>query len=204
MIDLVAFEKKSSQNNNHTGLEGYNYFMISAFPKSKSKIFDYNRVIKDLNGLSIQEFLFKIRESFICEQMNNPVLPKKAKEFGMYYNGNWYLLKFNKFNLLKRDILSKLDINILNNFCLKNILGIKNVNKSDRIRFIAGSHGLKALEKKVNDNPDSVAFSLFPTRIDDVIEVANNNLNMPPKTTWFDPKPLDGLVVYEFNRDYDL
>ena len=93
-----------------------------------------------------------------------------------------------------------LDINILNKYCLEPILGIQDVNNDERIRFIAGCHGLEALERKVNDNPDSVAFSIFPTNIDDVIEVANQNLTMPPKTTWFDPKPLDGLVVYEFNQ----
>ena len=102
--------------------------------------------------------------------------------------------------LLDKNILSNLDINILNQYCLKPILGIQDVNNDERIRFIAGCHGLEALEKKVNENPDSVAFSIFPTHIDDVIKVANQNLTMPPKTTWFDPKPLDGLVVYEFNQ----
>ena len=97
-------------------------------------------------------------------------------------------------------ILSNLDINILNKYCLEPILGIQDTNNDERIRFIAGCHGLEALEKKVNDNPDSVAFSIFPTHIDNVIEVANQKLTMPPKTTWFDPKPLDGLVVYEFNQ----
>lgn len=201
---IAAMEKlykiKSSQNNNHTGSEGYNYFMISAFPKSQSKIYDYNRVIKDLNGLDVKEFLDCINDNFLCEYSSHPVRPKKTREFGMYHNSKWYSLKFRKENLLKDDILSKLDINIIDNFCLKTILGIKDANTDDRVRFIAGCHGLEALEKKVNNNPDSVAFSIFPTQIDDVIEVANNNLTMPPKSTWFDPKPLDGLVVYEFNQ----
>ena len=118
----------------------------------------------------------------------------------MYHDGKWYLLKFKNENLLENNILSKLDINIIDKFCLKPILGIKDANTDDRIRFIAGCHGLKALEKKVNDNPDSVAFSIFPTKMSDVIKIADKNLTMPPKSTWFDPKPLDGLVVYEFNQ----
>ena len=118
----------------------------------------------------------------------------------MYHEGKWYLLKFKNENLLKNDILSKLDINIIDKFCLKPMLGINDANTDDRIRFIAGCHGLQALEKKVDDNPDSIAFSIFPTKMSDVIKIADNNLTMPPKSTWFDPKPLDGLVVYEFNQ----
>ncbi len=187
--------KKISQIN-----ESFNYFMIAAFPKSQSKIFDYNRVIKDLNGLSVSEFIKKIEDLFYCKKQSTPFRPKKIKEFGMYHHNQWYSVNFKKKELLDNNILSNLDINILNEYCLKPILGIQDVNNDKRIRFIAGCHGLEALEKKVNDNPDSVAFSLFPTHIDDVIKVANQNLTMPPKTTWFDPKPLDGLVVYEFNQ----
>jgi uncharacterized protein (DUF1015 family) len=180
--------------------ESFNYFMIAAFPKSQSKIFDYNRVIKDLNGLSVSEFIKKIENFFTCKKQSTSFRPKMIKEFGMYHHKQWYSINFKKKELLGDNILSNLDINILNQYCLKPILGIQDVNNDERIRFIAGCHGLEALEKKVNDNPNSVAFSIFPTNIDDVIEVANQNLTMPPKTTWFDPKPLDGLVVYEFNQ----
>ena len=180
--------------------ESFNYFMIAAFPKSQSKIFDYNRVIKDLNELSVSEFIEKIENFFYCKRQSSSFRPKKIKEFGMYHHKQWYSINFKKKELLDDNILSNLDINILNQYCLKPILGIQDVNNDERIRFIAGCHGLEALEKKVNDNPNSVAFSIFPTNIDDVIEVANQNLTMPPKTTWFDPKPLDGLVVYEFNQ----
>jgi uncharacterized protein (DUF1015 family) len=191
----IAAMKKISEIN-----ESFNYFMIAAFPKSQSKIFDYNRVIKDLNGLSVSEFIKKIDDFFYCKRQSKSFRPKKIKEFGMYHHNQWYSLNFKKKELLDDNILSNLDINILNQYCLKPILGIQDVNNDERIRFIAGCHGLEALEKKVNDNPNSVAFSIFPTNIDDVIEVANQNLTMPPKTTWFDPKPLDGLVVYEFNQ----
>ncbi len=191
----IGAMKKISEIN-----ESFNYFMIAAFPKSQSKIFDYNRVIKDLNELSVSEFIEKIENFFYCKRQSTSFRPKKIKEFGMYHHNQWYSLNFKKKELLDNNILSNLDINILNQYCLKPILGIQDVNNDERIRFIAGCHGLDALEIKVNDNPDSVAFSIFPTRIDDVIEVANQNLTMPPKTTWFDPKPLDGLVVYEFNQ----
>ena len=191
----IGAMKKISEIN-----ESFNYFMIAAFPKSQSKIFDYNRVIKDLNGLSVSEFIKKIENFFSCKKQSTSFKPKMIKEFGMYHHKQWYSINFKKNELLDDNILSNLDINILNQYCLKPILGIQDVNNDERIRFIAGCHGLEALEKKVNDNPNSVAFSLFPTNIDDVIEVANQNLTMPPKTTWFDPKPLDGLVVYEFNQ----
>ena len=191
----IGAMKKISEIN-----ESFNYFMIAAFPKSQSKIFDYNRVIKDLNELSVSEFIEKIENFFYCKRQSTSFRPKKIKEFGMYHHNQWYSLNFKKKELLDDNILSNLDINILNQYCLKPILGIQDVNNDERIRFIAGCHGLEALEKKVNDNPNSVAFSIFPTNIDDVIEVANQNLTMPPKTTWFDPKPLDGLVVYEFNQ----
>tara|TARA_Y100000590_G_scaffold371747_1_gene434314 strand:- start:3283 stop:4512 length:1230 start_codon:yes stop_codon:yes gene_type:complete len=194
------YEYKSSKNYKNNSINEYKHFMFSAFPKSKTKIYDYNRVVRDLNSLSVKNFLDKIEKNFIYSTSSTPVKPKKNREFGMYHDNKWYLLKFKNEKIINNDILSKLDINILNNFCLKPVLGIQNLNNDERIRFIAGSHGLKALEKKVNDNPDSVAFSIFATEIDSVIEVANNKLTMPPKSTWFDPKPLDGLVVYEFNQ----
>ena len=122
------YQMKSSQNSHHTGSEGYNYFMISAFPKSQSKIYDYNRVIKDLNTLSVNEFTSCIKENFECENSSLPVRPKQGREFGMYHDGKWYLLKFKNESLINDDILSKLDINIIDNFCLKTILGIKDVN----------------------------------------------------------------------------
>ena len=172
-------------------------FMISAFPNTQSKIFDYNRVIKDLNGYSEDKFIKLLSEYFDVNLVNKPFKPGKNKMFGMYHEEKWYSLEFiNKINF--NSFIDKLDINILNQFCLKEILDIKDVNNDERIRFIAGCHGLEALEKKVNENPDSVAFSIFPSSVAEVMKVADNNLTMPPKSTWFDPKPLDGLVVYEF------
>lgn len=175
-----------------------NKFMIAAFPSNESKIFDYNRVVKDLNGLSKDEFIKILSNNFNIVKKNKSHRPTKKNEFGMYYEKQWYSLEF-KGSLKSLNFIDQLDINILNQFCLVKILNIKDVNNDQRIRFIAGCHGLDALEKKVDENLDSVAFSIFPSDITDVIKVADNNLTMPPKSTWFDPKPLDGLVVYEFN-----
>ena len=173
-------------------------FMIAAFPSDECKIFDYNRVIKDLNGLTKDEFIKILSKDFTVTEQNKPYKPSKKNEFGMYHESQWYSLEF-KNSIESFSFIDQLDINILNQFCLMKILNIKNINNDERIRFIAGCHGLEALEKKVDENIDSVAFSIFPSEITDVIRVANNSKTMPPKSTWFDPKPLDGLVVYEFN-----
>ena len=180
--------------------KNFDYFMIAAFPSNQLKIFDYNRVIKDLNGLSEKKFIELLKDHFEIKFKNTPFKPKRKNQFGMYHEKKWYSLDFKK-KIDSKKILENLDINILNNYCLIPFLNIIDVNNDERIRFIAGSHGLKALENKVDENKDSVAFSIFPSDISDVIKVADNNLTMPPKTTWFDPKPLDGLVVYEFNQN---
>ncbi|MDB0003626.1 DUF1015 family protein [Alphaproteobacteria bacterium] len=173
-------------------------FMIAAFPSNQCKIFDYNRVIKDLNGLSKENFLEILSTDFKISKIDAPYKPKIKKEFGMYHDKQWYVINF-KGSLKSDNFIDDLDINILNNSCLTKILNIQDVNNDERIRFIAGCHGLSALEKKVDENPNSIAFSIFPSEISDVMRIADNNLTMPPKSTWFDPKPLDGLVVYEFN-----
>jgi len=193
---MNIISKKFRKNN-----DNLNDFMIAAFPSSQSQILDYNRVVKDLNGLSKNEFLDKLKLSFKISKSLSEYKPISNKNFGMYYQGKWYSLEFIGNIENKNDILSNLDINIINNHCLTPILGIKDINKDQRIRFIAGCHGLKALETKVDENNDSVAFSIFPSQIDDVMRVANNKLTMPPKSTWFEPKPLDGLVVYEFDQE---
>ena len=172
--------------------------MIAAFPTNESKIFDYNRVIKDLNNFSKNEFIDILSIDFIVKKKNEPFKPSKKFEYGMYHQNQWYSLEFIR-SLESLNFIDKLDINILNKYCFVKILNIKDVNNDERIRFVAGCHGLQALEKKVDENFNSVAFSIFPSDISDVIKVADNNLTMPPKSTWFDPKPLDGLVVYEFN-----
>ena len=193
-----TYKKYGSQSERNRNCDGV---MVAAFPAEQSKIYDYNRVIKDLNGLSEHDFLDRLKENFKVTISDTAVKPQSNKQFGMYHLGKWYSLEFIGNIPDENDILSLLDINIINNFCLIPILGIKDINNDERIRFIAGCHGLAALEKKVNENYNSVAFSIFPSHIDEVMRVADNNLTMPPKSTWFDPKPLDGLVVYEFNQE---
>ncbi|MBS57091.1 MAG: hypothetical protein CMP16_04380 [Rickettsiales bacterium] len=189
----IISKKYHSQNKENVNV------MIAAFPSNQSKIFDYNRVIKDLNGLSQNQFIELLSKNFKVILQEKSFKPFKKNQFGMYHENQWYSLDFlGKIN--HNNFLDSLDINILNNFCLKPLLNITDVNNDERIRFIAGCHGLTALENKVNENRDSVAFSIFPSKISDVMKVADNNLTMPPKTTWFDPKPLDGLVVYEFDQ----
>ena len=193
-MSIISQNSKKHKNN----CDG---FMIAAFPADQAKIYDYNRVIKDLNGLSEGDFLDKLKENFKVTISDSAFKPKNNRQFGMYHHDKWYSLEFIGNFPDENDILSLLDINILNNYCLIPILGIKDINNDERIRFIAGCHGLIALENKVNKNDDSVAFSIFPSHIEEVMRVADNKLTMPPKSTWFDPKPLDGLVVYEFNQE---
>ena len=193
-MNIISQNYKKQKNNCDS-------FMIAAFPAEQTKIYDYNRVIKDLNGLSEGDFLDKLKENFKVTISDSSFKPKSKRQFGMYHHGKWYSLEFIGNFPDENDILSLLDINILNNYCLIPILGIKDINNDERIRFISGCHGLTALENKVNKNYDSVAFSIFPSHIEEVMRVADNKLTMPPKSTWFDPKPLDGLVVYEFNQD---
>ena len=137
-------------------------FMIAAFPSNQCKIFDYNRVIKDLNGLSKDDFLKTLSKDFKISKIDRAYKPKVKKEFGMYHDKQWYVVNFTS-TLNSNNFIDDLDINILNNLCLKKILNIKDVNNDERIRFIAGCHGLSALEKKVDDNPNSLAFSIFPS-----------------------------------------
>ena len=190
LIGELKYNKNINQDN----------FMIAAFSSNEAKIFDYNRVVKDLNGLSEKNFLELISEKFIINKEDKPFKPIKNKQFGMYHEDKWYSLEYKELLNLNNSFVDNLDINILNNSIFRKYLNIQDVNNDERIRFIAGCHGLEALEKKVNENKDSVAFSIFPSNISDVMKVADNKLTMPPKSTWFDPKPLDGLVVYEFEK----
>ena len=192
-MNLISDVYKSKNKN-------FDHVMIAAFPSNQSKIYDYNRVIKDLNGLTEKEFIEILSKNFEVNLQDKPFRPSLKNQFGMYHENKWYSLGFKK-NINSDNLLDNLDINILNDYCLKPFLNIKNVNNDERIRFISGFHGLEALENKVNENKDSVAFSIFPCDISDVFKVADSNQTMPPKSTWFDPKPLDGLVVYEFDQN---
>ncbi len=193
---LAEFRKH--QNPNHTGQEPYNYFMVAIFPKSQARILDYNRLVKDLYGYSTKNFIKEVKKKFLIKKHDSAYKPNKPKSFGMFLEKNWYSIELknkpeeNLFHIIN------LDINLLHYYLLEPILGIGDARYDNRIDFIAGYHGLESIEEKVNSGEASVGFSLFATQMEDVISFADKKLTMPPKSTWFDPKPLDGLVAYDF------
>lgn len=177
-------------------IEEANYFMAVAFPHSQLKIMDYNRVVKDLNGMTCEDFLDKIAVDFqIARATVSPYKPEHKHEFGMYLNGNWYRLVARKGTYDEKDPVGSLDVNILQRNLLNPILGIENPRKDARIDFIGGIRGLTALENRVA-NGWAVAFSMYPTSMDELIAVADTGRIMPPKSTWFEPKLRSGLVVH--------
>ena len=194
LLKLSQF--RQHQNPNHTGEEAYNFFMIAVFPKSQARILDYNRIIKDLYGYSKNDFIQEIKKKFNVEKQDLPFKPKKPKTFGMYLEKQWYSLELKKEP--EPDIFINLDINLLHHYLLEPVLGIGDTRYDSRIDFVAGFHGLESIEKKVNSGEGKIGFALFATQIENIISFADKRLTMPPKSSWFDPKPLDGLVAYDF------
>ena len=172
----------------------WDYFLTVAFPHHEMKIFDYNRVIKDLNGLSADEFIAKISENFTVTKSDTPVKPTQVSEYGMYMDKQWYRLVLNDDLINDDDPVAKLDISRLAKNLIDPILGISDPRTDDRIDFVGGIRGLEGLEKRVDSGEMAVAFSIFATRMEDLMSVADNNDVMPPKSTWFEPKLADGVV----------
>jgi uncharacterized protein (DUF1015 family) len=193
-------EFKKHQNPNHTGKELYNYFMVAIFPKSQARILDYNRLVKDLYGYSPNDLIKQIKKNFTVIKQDTSFKPKESRSFGMYLDKNWYSIKLKKNPEKNLFRIINLDINILHEYLLEPVLGVGDPRYDQRIDFIAGFHGLDSIERKVNLGEAKVGFSLLATRIEDVIDFADQELTMPPKSTWFDPKPLDGLVAYDFEQ----
>jgi len=191
-------EFKKHQNPNHTGKELYNYFMVAIFPKSQARILDYNRLVKDLYGYSPNDLIKQIKKNFTVIKQDTSFKPKETRSFGMYLDKNWYSIKLKKSPEKNLFRIINLDINLLHEYLLEPILGVEDPRYDQRINFIAGFHGLDSIKKKVDSGEAKVGFSLLATRIEDVIDFADQKLTMPPKSTWFDPKPLDGLVAYDF------
>ena len=191
-------EFKKHQNPNHTGKESYNYFMVAIFPKSQARILDYNRLIKDLYGYSPSDFIKQIKKNFSIQKQDSSYKPMATRSFGMYLDKNWYSIKLKKNPEKNLFRIINLDINLLHEYLLEPILGVGDPRYDQRIDFIAGFHGLDSIKRKVDSGEAKVGFSLLATRIEDVIDFADQKLTMPPKSTWFDPKPLDGLVAYDF------
>ena len=196
LLKLSKF--KQHKNHSHTGKELYNYFMIAIFPTSQARILDYNRLIKDLYGYSVSDFIKEIKKKFKVEKQNSSFKPMRSQIFGMYLEKQWYSLELKEKPHQNLFHIINLDINLLHYYLLEPTLGIGDPRYDNRIDFLAGFHGLEGIEKKVNSGEAKVGFALFATQMENVISFADNKLNMPPKSTWFDPKPLDGLVAYDF------
>ena len=196
---LIGAEK-SKQNPNHTGNEEYNFFMAVHFPDNQLKIIDYNRVVKDLNGHTENDFVAKLKESFIIEDMGAEIYrPAKLHEFSMYLSGNWYKLNAKEGTYNDNNPLEVLDVNVLSNQILAPILDIKDLRTSKRIDFIGGIRGLGELKKRVDSGEMKVAFALYPVSMQQLIDIADSGNIMPPKTTWFEPKLRSGLVIHKLD-----
>lgn len=193
---LVGQEKKEN-NPGHTGKEEYNFFMTVIFPDNQLKIIDYNRVVKDLNGLSKEEFLNALTESFDVEDMGTEIYkPAKLHEFSTYLDGHWYKLNAKAGTFNDEDPIGVLDVTILSNLVLDKILGIKDLRTDKRIDFVGGIRGLGELKRRVDNGEMKVAFALHPVTMKQIIDIADSGNIMPPKTTWFEPKLRSGLVIH--------
>ena len=193
---LVGQEKKEN-NPGHTGKEEYNFFMTVIFPDNQLKIIDYNRVVKDLNGLSKEEFLNALTESFEVEDMGTEIYkPAKLHEFSTYLDGHWYKLNAKAGTFNDADPIGVLDVTILSNLVLDKILGIKDLRTDKRIDFVGGIRGLGELKRRVDNGEMKVAFALHPVTMKQIIDIADSGNIMPPKTTWFEPKLRSGLVIH--------
>ena len=186
---------RQKANQNHNGNENYNYFLSVAFPASQMKILDYNRLVSTLNNHSVESILDQIGKCFDVKMNQEQVKPKHSKEFGIYIDGHWYQLNF-KLETKTFGPVDSLDVSILHNYLLEPILGIKDERTDKRIDFVGGIRGLSELERRVDSGEMKIAFSFFPTSIQSLISVADADQVMPTKSTWFEPKLLDGLLTH--------
>jgi uncharacterized protein (DUF1015 family) len=184
---------------NSTGKEAYNYFLAVIFPDKMMNIMAYNRVVADLNGLSEQEFFAKIKEHFSIVEYPRQFEPKIKLEFGMYINHQWYKLT-PKGQLPAENEVDKLDVSILQNLLLGPVLGIADPRTDTRISFVGGKRGLSELERLVDSGEGKLAFALYPTAIGELLAIADNGQVMPPKSTWFEPKLRDAMVIHLINE----
>ena len=194
---LVGAEK-AQQNPNHKGDEEYNYFMAVCFPANQLTIIDYNRVVKDLNGLTPAEFLSAVEKNFIVEEKGTDIYkPNALHNFSLYLEGKWYSLTAKEGTYDDNDPIGVLDVTISSNLILDEILGIKDLRSDKRIDFVGGIRGLGELKKRVDSGEMKVALALYPVSMKQLMDIADTGNIMPPKTTWFEPKLRSGLIIHK-------
>ncbi|NND54824.1 MAG: DUF1015 domain-containing protein [Gammaproteobacteria bacterium] len=174
----------------------WDHFLCVAFPHDETQILDYNRVVRDLNGHSPAELLEKISAAFTIEATGTQAKPRRSEEFGMYLDGNWYMLTINKDRVPADDPVARLDVSLLQDNLISPLLGVTDPRTDNRIDFVGGIRGLDELEKRVNSGEMQIAFALYPTSMEALMAVADANEVMPPKSTWFEPKLADGLISH--------
>jgi uncharacterized protein (DUF1015 family) len=193
-------EEFKAKNPNHTGNENYNFFMAVHFPDDQLQIIDYNRVVKDLNGLSSDQFIDKVKENFSITEISESIIkPNKLHDFSMYLNGKWYGLTANNGTYNDNNPIESLDVSVLSTYILEPILDIKDLRTSTRIDFVGGIRGLGELKKRVDSGEMAVAFALYPVSMEQLMNIADTGNIMPPKVTWFEPKLRSGLVINKLN-----
>ena len=191
-VKKLMAERDSDQSND---AKSYDYFLAVAFPQDQMQILAYNRVVTDLNGLSPDDFLECLQKDFDVRSSDEPVTPEKKGEMGLYLDGHWYILTAST-NSISDDPVENLDVSILSNRVLAPVLGIHDLRKDRRIDFVGGIRGAQELMRRVDSKEMACAFSLFPTKIEELMRVADEGQVMPPKSTWFEPKLADGLVSH--------
>jgi len=196
---LVGNEKRMA-NPRHNGTEEYNYFLAVHFPDNQLTIIDYNRVVKDLNGLTKEEFLEKLGKNFTVELKGSEIYkPGQLHHFSIYLDGMWYSMIAKPGTYDDHDPIGVLDVTILSNLVLDEILGIKDLRRDKRIDFVGGIRGLGELKRRVDSGEMKVAFALYPVSMQQLIDIADSGNIMPPKTTWFEPKLRSGLVIHKLD-----
>ena len=187
----------SQENASHTGAEEYNYFLAVHFPDNQLQIMDYNRVVRDLNGLSPVEFIAAIAKTFTVDKMDRQQCkPRQLHEIGMYLAGNWYTLRAKAGTFNNSDPVGVLDVTILSRQILEPVLNITDLRRDKRIDFVGGIRGLQELERRVDSGEMAVAFAMYPVSMRQLMDIADSGNIMPPKTTWFEPKLRSGLIVH--------
>jgi len=196
---LVGAEKQQ-QNPNHTGKEEYNYFMAVCFQASQLTILDYNRVVKDLNGLTSEQFLTALQKSFVVEDKGTDIYrPAELHEFSLYLDGHWFSLKAKPGTYDNNDPIGVLDVDISSRLILDAILGIKDLRSDKRIDFVGGLRGLGELKRRVDNGEMRMALALYPVSMQQIMDIADSGKIMPPKATWFEPKLRSGLVIHKLS-----